>query len=1307
MDTRPATSSSTNSAATRAAALPPQPDELQTAEEPLPEFLPEEAVSALDPDTADNELPPMLPAMSADAAADAVLEALLAGRDISTELEATAAGLSGTGGGDEGGNGFIRLGRVSETTTPIGFVFPTETTTTTLPEDQRLLLEDNAADISGLAPTIQNGDASVDENDLSGQTPTTTSGSFIISAPDGVDSLVINGVTVISNGVLVNPVVTTPLGNELTITGYNPATGEITYEYELLDNEVHPDDDGVNPLFDEMDVVLTDNDGDSDSDVLSIQVLDDLPDAVDDAASISEDTPSVVIDILANDDEGADGASASVVSPQGTYGNLTQNGDGTWTYHLDTGNPVVQGLGVAGETPETLTDTFTYNLTDTDGDIDTANIVVTITGVDDPVVITNLTPSGQGGDALVDEDDLPDGSDTSKEPLTTSGNFSISAPDGVDDLTIGGQAVITDGVFTATSFVTALGNTLNITAYDSNTGVVSYSYTLADNETHTNANGQNSLFEDFSVVLTDEDGDSTNNTLSINIVDDVPDAINNTDPDIVSENSTVTTGNVLGNDVQGADGASVTPAVIAGTYGTLTLNADGSYSYTLNTSDADFIALNGGGSDTEVFTYTLTDADGDSDTATLTLNIHNDDDGVFIFDLTPQAEGGDSLVDEDDLPDGSDTTKEPVAVTGDFAISAEDGISTISIGGTLITYAELANSGTVPIVIATALGNTLTINGYTGDAYSGTIYGTYTLNDNETHTSGNGENSRFDALAIIVTDTDGDNTADILSIQIVDDVPQAFSPLSGHVNNADGSSGSFALDIDGNIDNNTGADQTGTVRFATTQEGASSLTSLGETIYFYVSADGQTLTGSTALTEGAVSDGNTIFTVALNQDGDFDLANDSYTVTMSGTIDNGSGVAFTDLSGTGEAGNPSFKIVESGVAGQEILFSPAGGATSVNSDSNDVAVDSQFIDAPEGLRIDFGEFSTANGGDDYLVNANNTINGFSFSVDQISGGTTASILLKAYDADTDENLTNDPLDPITKILVYSALGILLATSDTGNAAGVTFVDHGDGTWTVSGVQADYSVVTLTDDGYSRIEIYNDDTNATDGKFSLSNLEVLVTDTGTPIEQGFDLTLTDTDGDSVDGSLSVTFEPAALATGTTITGTADADTLYGGAGNDTLNGLAGNDLLDGGSGNDIMDGGADNDTLIGNSGNDTMTGGTGADVFVWQLGEGGTTSSPAEDTITDFADGIGGDQLDLRDLLVGEESAPLTDYLHFDLDGSDTVISVSSTGAFDGSNYASATDQRIVLSNVDLVTGSSGDTDIISNLVASSNLRTDV
>ncbi|MGG5828456.1 VCBS domain-containing protein [Aeromonas salmonicida] len=39
-------------------------------------------------------------------------------------------------------------------------------------------------------------------------------------------------------------------------------------------------------------------------------------------------------------------------------------------------------------------------------------------------------------------------------------------------------------------------------------------------------------------------------------------------------------GNVLGNDVQGADGAAVTAGTLTGTYGSLVLGADGSYTYT-------------------------------------------------------------------------------------------------------------------------------------------------------------------------------------------------------------------------------------------------------------------------------------------------------------------------------------------------------------------------------------------------------------------------------------------------------------------------------------------------------------------------------------------------------------------------------------------------------------------------------------------------------------------------------------------------------------------------------------------------------
>ena len=56
-------------------------------------------------------------------------------------------------------------------------------------------------------------------------------------------------------------------------------------------------------------------------------------------------------------------------------------------------------------------------------------------------------------------------------------------------------------------------------------------------------------------------------------------------------------------------------AGIAGTFGTLTLNADGSYSYDGNPN----VVPPAGAID--VFVYTITDGDGDTSTATLTINL--------------------------------------------------------------------------------------------------------------------------------------------------------------------------------------------------------------------------------------------------------------------------------------------------------------------------------------------------------------------------------------------------------------------------------------------------------------------------------------------------------------------------------------------------------------------------------------------------------------------------------------------------------------------------------------------------------------
>ncbi|HAO24260.1 MAG TPA: hypothetical protein DCQ49_03955, partial [Methylophaga sp.] len=70
--------------------------------------------------------------------------------------------------------------------------------------------------------------------------------------------------------------------------------------------------------------------------------------------------------------------------------------------------------------------------------------------------------------------------------------------------------------------------------------------------------------------------------------------------------------------------------------------------------------------------------------------------------------------------------------------------------------------------------------------------------------------------------------------------------------------------------------------------------------------------------------------------------------------------------------------------------------------------------------------------------------------------------------------------------------------------------------------------------------------------------------------------------------------------------------------------------------------------------DILTGGEGKDIFVWNAGDDGVAGAPANDTVTDF-NIAEGDVLDFSDILVGEESGNLTDYISITEDGSDIVI----------------------------------------------------
>ena len=342
----------------------------------------------------------------------------------------------------------------------------------------------------------------------------------------------------------------------------------------------------------------------------------------------------------------------------------------------------------------------------------------------------------------------------------------------------------------------------------------------------------------------------------------------------------------------------------------------------------------------------------------------------------------------------------------------------------------------------------------------------------------------------------------------------------------------------------------------------STFNSGGLDIRYFLTNGGSTLVGATG---GSAASG-VVFTINLNTNG-------TYTVDMDGTVDNGAGVSFANLTGTGPAGNTAIKLIQSNVAGQEVLLTTNGG--SVNSSSADIGIANQWIDPGEKLRFDFGDFTLTTSS---FTGAHKDINGVRFSLPQSDSG--VRVLLTAIDADDDAVVSGDlgdVRDTITRVNVYNALGGLVSSFTADATVGGIAADFiGDGTVQVSGLTAGYSVVTYTANGYNRLEV--DNTSAGNKNYSIGGLSIESTNLGAPVDLTYNLNLTDGDGDVSNGVLNLTLEPTALSAANIITGTAGNDTLYGGASNDTLSGLGGSDVLDGGSGNDTLSGGSGNDTI---------------------------------------------------------------------------------------------------------------------------------
>ncbi len=337
-------------------------------------------------------------------------------------------------------------------------------------------------------------------------------------------------------------------------------------------------------------------------------------------------------------------------SVTGTYGSIQIAANGVYTYTLDNNNAAVEALNGG----QTLSETFTYTVSDTAGATSTTTIVITIQGVDDlPFAIVDMdTAVEAGGVNNATPGTNPSGNVLSND-IAPNGETVIGVTAGLAGSASGSVGVSVTGLYGSV--------VLNADG--------SYTYTIDNNNAAVQALRVSSdhLTDLFTYTMEDSLGyqSTTQLTITLDGRNDAP--VSSNDSSVAVEAGGVSngsagssaTGNVLSNDtdvdavangetktvtgvVAGASASAVgsVGASITGTYGSIVINADGSYSYTVNNNNAAVQALRTS-SDTlqEVFTYTMEDTAGLASTATVTITIQGSNDApVAVSDSALAAE---------------------------------------------------------------------------------------------------------------------------------------------------------------------------------------------------------------------------------------------------------------------------------------------------------------------------------------------------------------------------------------------------------------------------------------------------------------------------------------------------------------------------------------------------------------------------------------------------------------------------------------------------------------------------------------------
>ena len=1029
-----------------------------------------------------------------------------------------------------------------------------------------------------------------------------------------------------------------------------------------------------------------------------MRIVDDVPTAVDDVDSVAAgQTTAATGNVLtgvdaaggdtnttdgAKDTAGADGVTVTAVTgvaagtvgqaTAGLYGVLTLNADGSYSY--------VRNANAPGD----VSDVFTYTITDGDGDTDTATLTITLDN--STPTITDLTPEADGGDVTVQEAALDKGSNAASPAEAATGTFKVTSVDGIGSLTVGGEAVITNDVFTAKTITTPLGNELKITGYDAATGVVTYTYTLLDNEAHPAGAGNNNLFEHFAVVLTDKDGDPANSQLSVRIVDDVPTAL--ADTRTITEDQEITDGMVMTNDIQGADGATVVGVRLAGTdettavvgnvgtafggaYGTLTLQANGTYTYKPN---AVAQTMREGDSAVDSFVYTIRDGDGDLSTTTLKITITGENDSPELDPGTPVK----MVVSEEGLtggiPDSAGTSDQTDAanaqalgvikfvdvdsLTYTFKFTAPTLTTPFTSGGKLVQWDDTTDNVLIGYtgtkgqpdyveVIKVESTPALAVTGAT-NAYEAGV--NVTLTKPLDHPNKTVEDVLDFAFDVQVRDGHGDLSVDKQEfvVSVEDDSPYA-SPVYSTVGVASKfyANVMISLDLSGSMDDIVTITRANGTTYNTTRLGAAkdALNIMLDQYQANLNAaqEGEVRVSLSSFNYSAtqqtagwvtIAQAKAIINAWNNYDGfgatNYDAALQELIDSFSAANNAAQGIYGHDTV-NGVYGQP----VAKGKDPANISYMLTDGAPTASNGSNNGISSGSITGFQAGGNTDVGQANW----ESFLrgeLNINKDYKIVSYAIGMGAGANLNQLLPIAYNGVTGADDNANLAKVVTNMSDLAAFltgttpvpqainSTLLAGSIPGSGFG------GDGGY-VTGVEIGGHIYTwdgqaMTGNGGTWQHLGNGKLQVTTAKGGVLTIAMAQgTESGnytydppaSVVNYDPEVALfrfVDGDGDVVESHLIINLTALPISNAT-LSGDVTADTLTGTAGVDTIDGRDGIDTLNGMGGNDTLYGGAGDDTLNGGDGDDWLYGGIGNDTLNGGNGNDILIGGAGVDTLT--------------------------------------------------------------------------------------------